>query len=113
MQVQPDWWSKASQTIPSEDPSLPETTCKDFSYYVAELMPPVSVSSVVAGSKVKRLSCIPGRRKSGELEQHVHTAAPRETDRYLDSEGSGQVAQLPDVTRSREMKQHTGIVSCG
>ncbi|XP_076446565.1 uncharacterized protein LOC143283970 [Babylonia areolata] len=33
-------------------------------YYVSALMPPVQVSTVVAGSKIRRMSEIPGRRRS-------------------------------------------------
>ncbi|XP_048237080.1 structure-specific endonuclease subunit SLX4-like isoform X2 [Haliotis rufescens] len=38
-------------------------------YYTEALMPPVCVSDIVAGSKLKHVSQIPGRRRSEELEQ--------------------------------------------
>ncbi|KAK7503888.1 hypothetical protein BaRGS_00005011 [Batillaria attramentaria] len=38
-------------------------------FYVPVLMPPVEVSTVVAGSKVRRMSEIPGRRRSFDADQ--------------------------------------------
>ena len=47
-----------------EDRSASGLKDNRLEYYTTELMPPVSVSCVRTGSKMKRVSAIPGRRKS-------------------------------------------------
>ncbi|RUS75023.1 hypothetical protein EGW08_017204, partial [Elysia chlorotica] len=68
-------WSKTShsESNPEQDrlemlsgPAVqPAAKRSLMKYYVSDLMPPISPSVVPAGSKVRRVSAIPGRRKSG------------------------------------------------
>lgn len=50
---------------------IDETNYHPLQFYVMKLMPPLKVSNVETGSKIQRLSFIPGRRKSleGPLQQ--------------------------------------------
>ncbi|KAJ8297392.1 hypothetical protein KUTeg_023923, partial [Tegillarca granosa] len=58
-------------------------------FYVQTLMPPVEESNVIAGSKVRRMSEIPGRRKSAR----VHYATQNKTN----TTGTADETQSSDV----------------
>ncbi|XP_059147338.1 uncharacterized protein LOC131935070 [Physella acuta] len=65
-------------------------------FYVRELMPQVSVSTVEAGSKLKRLSVIPGRRRSGDQ-------SPEEGQR-IEATGETQASQTVEILAELAME---------
>uniref|UniRef100_A0A2C9L2V4 BTB domain-containing protein n=1 Tax=Biomphalaria glabrata TaxID=6526 RepID=A0A2C9L2V4_BIOGL len=60
---------------------IDETNYHPLEFYVMKLMPPLKVSNVETGSKIQRLSFIPGRRKSleGPLQQEQKSSDDKGT----------------------------------
>ncbi|XP_067663138.1 structure-specific endonuclease subunit SLX4-like [Haliotis asinina] len=74
-------------------------------YYTEALMPPVCMSDIVVGSKLKHVSQIPGRRKSEELEQNSQ-------GHMVMSQTSEDVASTPTAMLLAELAAEAGDSSC-
>ncbi|XP_046566796.1 structure-specific endonuclease subunit SLX4-like [Haliotis rubra] len=74
-------------------------------YYTEALMPPVRMSDVAVGSKLKHVSQIPGRRKSEELEQNCQEG-------MVMSQSSEDVASTPTAMLLAELAAEAGDSSC-
>ncbi|XP_050416180.1 uncharacterized protein LOC126830019 [Patella vulgata] len=94
--------------------NLMDTTSNVERFYVTALMPTVTIATVKAGSKLKRLSEIPGRRSSLELEREKELKLQEQmTERLSEQHNSKELSPATSKSSTNQVSSSPPITQTG
>ncbi|KAK6172511.1 hypothetical protein SNE40_016147 [Patella caerulea] len=103
--LQPRLWNESN---------LMDATSNVDRFYVTALMPTVTIATVKAGSKLKRLSEIPGRRSSLELEREKELKLQEQmTDRVSGKNDSKEISPATSKSSTNQVSSSPPITQTG